>query len=76
MFQLALEILRENETELIKCADDSETLRVLSEYTQKIYEGRTNADSKVKIPSARWMLLSFTKNNFRHSATSTNEFSD
>ncbi|PAV77885.1 hypothetical protein WR25_05915 [Diploscapter pachys] len=49
MFQLALEILRENETELIKCADDSETLRVLSEYTQNIYEGRTNEDSKIAI---------------------------
>ena len=57
MFQLALEILRENETELIKCADDSETLRVLSEYTQKIYEGRTNEDSKVIIFSRERILV-------------------
>ena len=53
MFQLALEILRENEAVLLKCTDDSETLRVLSEYTQRIYEGSQNEGNKVIIRNRR-----------------------
>ena len=47
MFQVALEIIRQNESAIIRSREEGETMVTLSQYTQKIYEGDLDTSDKV-----------------------------
>lgn len=47
MFQLALELMKENETAILKANDDGEVLIILQNYMSSIYEGDQEGNGKV-----------------------------
>lgn len=49
MFQVALEMLRENEDKILGAKDDGEVLMTLSRYTAAITETTDESDGKVTI---------------------------
>ncbi|CAI4227907.1 unnamed protein product [Auanema sp. JU1783] len=49
MFQVALEMMKENQDSICKAKDDGETLTILQNYTAGIYEGDVEIDGKIPI---------------------------
>lgn len=47
MFQLALEIIKQNENNIVRSREEGETMVTLSQYTQRIYEGNEDIGDKV-----------------------------